>query len=123
MAVEDKQPMQADETLSPVDLPAAPAAEDGHALRWTSVVIAVAAAFLLLFNAATIDEWAHELPPGPAAARLTTWTGAWAGLGGRIGLSTPRAAVHALWKRGQALRFDGEARGEGPAPDTSPPSH
>jgi hypothetical protein len=121
MAAEDRLPMQGDETLSPVDLPGDPA-EDGHALRWTTIAIAVAAAFLLPFNAVTIDEWANELPPSPAAARLTAVTGAWFGFTERVGLAAPRATLHAAWKRGEALTFAGGEGAEDPAPDTSPPS-
>lgn len=121
MGTEDTRPMRAEETLSPVDLPEVEE-EDGHGLRWASVAIAVAAAFLLPFNAVTIDEWANDLPPGPASARLITATGAWAGAMERIGLSAPRATVHALWKQGEALSFPGGQGEAGPAPDTSPPS-
>ena len=121
MTAGEGAPMHGDDTLSPVDL-ADVEGEDSHALRWASIAIAVAAAFLLPFNAATIDEWANDLPPGPAAERLTAVTGAWAGINERIGLSAPRAALHALWKRGEALSFSGGQGGAGPAPDTSPPS-
>jgi hypothetical protein len=118
---EQRQPMRADDTLSPVDLPGATVI-GGHPLRWTSVAIATAAAFLLFLNAATIDDWARELAPGPVTARLSEAAGRWAALTGRLGLGTPRAALHAQWKRGQALRFGGEEGAASPAPDTSPPS-
>jgi len=121
MAAEDRVAMRGDETLSPVDLPEVDG-EDGHALRWASIAIAVAAAFLLPFNAAILDEWANDLPPGPAAARLTVVTGAWAGFNERIGVAAPRATLHALWKRGEALSFGGGPEAEGSAGDTSPPS-
>jgi hypothetical protein len=121
MAAEDRLPMQGDETLSPVDLPADPA-EDRHALRWTSIAIAIAAAFLLPFNAVTLDEWANELPPSAGAARLTAVTGAWFALTERIELAAPRATLHAAWKRGEALTFASGQGAADPAPDTSPPS-
>jgi hypothetical protein len=118
---EDRQSMQADQTLSPVDLPD-DASDEGHALRWASIAIATAAAVLLLGNARTIDEWANDLPPGAAAARLTAATGAWAAIAERSGLSAPRAAVHAAWKRGEALTFPVGPGAAGRAPDTSPSS-
>jgi hypothetical protein len=116
-----QQLMHGDDTLSPVDLPGDVEIGAG-ALRWTSIAVAVAAVFLLFFNAVTIDDWARDLPPGPAAERLTEATGAWAAAMGRIGLTAPRAIVHGEWKKGQALRFDAPAGAASPAPDTSPSS-
>jgi len=115
-----QQLMQADETLSPVDLPGEEGTEG--ALRWTSVAVAVSAIFLLFFNAVTIDDWAKDLPPGPAAERLTAATAGWVALTGSVGLTAPRAVVHEQWKTGQALRFDAAPAAASPAPGTSPPS-
>ena len=94
--------MQADETLSPVDLPGAP---DGSALRWTSIVVSTAALILLLTNAATLDDWARDLPPGAYAERATEATGRWAEFTARFGLGTPHAALHAQWKKAEAAKF------------------
>jgi hypothetical protein len=114
-----QQLMQADETLSPVDLPGEE--EAGGGLRWTSIAVAVGALFLLVFNAVTIDDWAKELPPGPAAERLTRATAGWVAVTGRAGLNAPRALVHGAWKQGEALRFDSAPAAASLAPDTSPP--
>ena len=95
--------MQADETLSPVDLPGAP---DESALAWTSIVIGLAALILLLTNADTLDGWARDLPPGPYAERATDLTGEWAAFTGRFGLGTPHAALHAQWKKAEAAKFE-----------------
>jgi hypothetical protein len=51
-------------SLSPVDLPE-PLAPPPHQLRWTSLVIIVAALLLALLNAHAIRGWANQLPPGP----------------------------------------------------------
>ena len=104
MAEETPEPplMQADETLSPVDLPGAP---EESALAWASVAIGVAALFLLLTNAATLDGWARDLPPGPYAERATEASGRWAASTDRFGLGSPHAALHALWKKAEAARF------------------
>lgn len=95
--------MQADETLSPVDLPGAP---EESALGWTSIVVGLAASFLLLTNADTLDGWARDLPPSAYAARATELTGRWAAFTGRFGLGTPHAALHAQWKKAEAAKFE-----------------
>ena len=95
--------MQADETMSPVDLPGAP--EDGQPLRWTSLAIALAALILLFSNAATIDDWAKELPPSAAAEQVTQVTGRWSAFTDRLGLGMPRALLHAQWKRAETAKF------------------
>ena len=120
MADEQDRLMQADDTLSPVDLPG----DDygGDPLRWASVAIAVAALFLLACNAVTIDGWAKDLPPGPVAARLTQATAGWVAATDRLGLGKPRAIVHAQWQRAQALSFAAGPAAARPAPATSPPS-
>ena len=94
--------MQADETLSPVDLPGVP---DESALGWTSIVVWLAALLLLLTNADTLDGWARDLPPSAYAERVTALTGQWAALTGRFGLGTPHAALHARWKKAEAAKF------------------
>ena len=94
--------MDADDTLSPVDLLGAP---DGSALPWTSVTVATAALLLLLANAETLDGWARELPPSAYAERATALTGRWTAFTGQFGLGTPHAMLHAQWKRAEAARF------------------
>ena len=102
-----KKLSKADETLSPVDLPEP---ETGrHPLVWTSIVIAVASLFLFFTNAATIHDWAIEQTPSPAQARLLALTERWVEITGELGLGTPRARAHALWKEAQAARFGDEA--------------
>ena len=61
--------------------------------------------FLLLANAATLDEWARDLPPSAYAERATAVTGQWAAFTGRFGLGSPHAALHARWKRIEAATF------------------
>ena len=99
--------MDADETMSPVDLPGSTLI-GGAPLRWTTVVIATASLFLLFTNAATLDGWAKELPPSALAERLTTATTGWMELTDRLGLGAPRAFVHREWKRVEAAQFQGD---------------
>ena len=115
MAEEGAEPrlMDADETMSPVDLPGIePDDEAGSPLLWTSIVIATVALFLLLANALTIDDWAKGLPPSAATERLTSVTGRWLEITDGVGLGAPRATVHARWKQAEAAQFqeDSEPR-------------
>lgn len=97
--------MDADDTLSPVDLPGRRTI-GGHPLGWAAGAIYLAAAFLLLTNAATLSGWAAELPPSGWSARLVDLTGRWEATTARLG--APRAAMHAWWKAAQAARFGNE---------------
>jgi hypothetical protein len=105
MPEEAQQPplMDADETMSPVDLPGEEA--ERPALGWATGVIGGATLFLALTNAASIDGWARELPPGPYAGRATAATGHWLEITDAIGIGAPRATVHGWWKRAEAARF------------------
>ena len=105
MAEPQAKLMDADETLSPVDLPGSTFI-GGRPLGWATAVIATAAAFLLLTNALTIDGWAKELPPSAVTERLTTLTGRWLALTDAVGLGATRALVHGQWKRAEAARFE-----------------
>lgn len=87
-------------------IPAARAAE-GSALAWTSTVMAVATAFLLVFNAASLKSWADGLEPGPATVAVRDAADAWAARMQAWGLSGPRDALHAGWKKAAAVRMDG----------------
>lgn len=92
------------ETPSPVDLPG-PTLVGGRPLAWASMVIAIATLFLLLTNAVSLDDWANDLTPSPAQARLAEVTGWWRGVTDQIGLGAPRAALHDRWKAAEAARF------------------
>ena len=89
---------------SPVDLGGGPA-EDGHALRWVTIVIATASLFLLVANAVSIRQWIDEQTPGPLQARAQAIAMAWEAFTDRIGVGKPRAALHEEWKAAQAARF------------------
>lgn len=89
---------------SPVDLP-----RDGvgkRPLGWATLTIFVASLFLLVTNAFTIKAWVDEQPAGPTQAKLAGWAEEWLSATEALGLNTPRAEVHRLWKEGQAARFE-----------------
>ncbi len=101
-------------TSSPVDLPepAVPLPHDG--LKWTSIVIAVAAAFLLVFNAHSLRGWAYELVPDDVSAKIVTVSETWYDATASVGLNRPVEALHAWWRGNMNLRFPGQ---EAAAPD------
>ena len=99
------------ETPSPIDLPGPVRLGPGD-LRWATVVIAIAAIFLLLTNAVSLDDWINEQRPGAAQAAAAEVADHCVALTDQVGLGTPRAAVHARWKAAEAARFKGRA----PAP-------
>ena len=101
-------------TSSPVDLPepAGPLPHDG--LKWTSTIIAVASAVLLLFNAPTLRGWAYELPPTDTSAKVVAVSEAWHDATARLGLNRPVESLHKSWRAVMNLRFAGQ---EPAAPD------
>ncbi len=99
-------------TSSPVDLPepAVPLPHDG--LKWTTTVIVVACAFLLLFNAHALRGWAYERTPNDTSAKFVAASETWYDLTARIGLNKPVEVLHHWWRGNMNLRFPGQA----PAP-------
>lgn len=97
------------ETQSPIDLPGAVRLGPGD-LRRASVTIAVATVFLLLTNAVSLRDWIDERRPGPLQSAAASAADAWVGFTGRVGLGTPRAALHDRWKHAEAARFAGQPR-------------
>ena len=91
----------------PVDLPDGPLGQDS-ALRWTSVVIGVAALSLALTNATSIYSWGADLTPGPRVAHLVDRFDRWRLTTDRAGLGSPRATLHRLWKRLEGARWPGD---------------
>ena len=101
-------------TSSPVDLPepAVPLPHDG--LKWTSIVIGVATAFLLVFNSHALRGWAYELVHDDTSARIVAASEAWYDLTAKAGLNRPVLALHHWWRGNMNLRFPGQ---EPAAPD------
>ncbi|MGE0776552.1 MAG: hypothetical protein AB7L36_16140 [Sphingomonadaceae bacterium] len=89
---------------SPVELPAGGPRK--RALGWTTLTIFVASLFLLVTNAFSIKSWIDEQPASPLQARLASWAGEWQSATDALGLGTPRAELHALWKKAQSAKFD-----------------
>jgi hypothetical protein len=93
------------ETPSPIDLPAEPV--DAPGLGWTGVILAVAAVLLLALNAVSLRDWASDLTPSPAQARLADATQGWLDFTEAVGVGRPRAWLHDQWKKAENARFGG----------------
>lgn len=92
-------------TSSPVDLPepAVPLPHDG--LRWATIVILVASAFLFVFNARAVRGWAYERTPNDTTAKVVAASETWYDLTAKIGLDRPVNALHHWWRGNMNLRF------------------
>jgi hypothetical protein len=101
-------------TSSPVDLPepAVPLPHDG--LKWATTAMAVAALFLLVFNAHSLRGWAWELSPTDTTATVGAASESWYDLTASLGLNRPVEGLHAWWRGNMNLRFPGQ---EAAAPD------
>lgn len=91
----------------PVDLPGGPTGQD-HALRWTSILIGVAALTLTLTNATSIYSWGTDLTPGPRVAQFLDRADRWRATADRAGLGSPRARMRGLWTRLEEARWPGD---------------
>lgn len=89
---------------SPVDLPPMED-EGGNSLLWASIAIAVAAAFLLVFNASALRGWAFELEPGPQSEQVVQLAGGWYDFTERLYLDRPVAAMSGWWEGIKAIEF------------------
>ena len=85
---------------SPVDLPE-PRPPSAHSLRWTSIVIVVAALTLAFLNADAIRGWTWQLPASPHSARAAAAADWWYAAVDRLQLNRPAAAMRSRW---QALK-------------------
>ena len=101
------------ETPSPVDLGADADARDARG--WAAGAILMASLLLLLVNAQALNGWAAEQTPSQAMVHVTGATEGWLAATERMGAAAPRARLHALWTRAQAIRFPGQGRTDGPS--------
>ena len=92
--------------------PAPPLDDEGLAARdrrWTSRVVLIAAALLLVFNAASPLDWARRQPPGWVPDTVERLATVWGEQTAELGADRPRAAVRDAWKQADAARFPGQA--------------
>ena len=94
-------------SLSPVDLPE-PTAALPQPLRWTSLVIALAALSLAMLNAHAIRGWSYQLPPGAVSARIVVVAEGWHDRLDGIGLNRPSETLRGWWRSARDRRFEGQ---------------
>lgn len=99
--------MKEHELASPVDLPGQPI--ERGAFLWTAAAIATASLLLLFANAGTLAAWVDEKPVSEVQQLASSAAGEWKAMADAAGLTTPREALHAGWKKLQAARFGDEA--------------
>ncbi len=81
--------------------PAAAPDEEGLAARdqrWTSRVIVIAAAFLLIFNIASVQNWARQQSPGWLTTTVSRLAEVWSEQMAVLGADQPREAVRDAYR-------------------------
>jgi hypothetical protein len=107
------------EMTSPVELPPV---EETRPLLWASTAIAVATAFLLLFNASALRSWAYEREPGPVSERIVGYAEGWFAAIERFYLDRPVAAMSGWWEAMKAVEFGGDGTVEPETPAEPEPA-
>jgi len=91
--------------------PPAPALDEegeaSRARRWTSQTLFVACAFLLVFNAGSVQNWARQQPPGWAQSTIDRLATVWIEQLTLLGADQPIQGLREVWHEAQATRFDG----------------
>lgn len=100
------------EVGSPVDMPGEPAGDDAATLRWTSVVIATAAAFLAMAGAPSLTAWLDARPPNPLLDPIRPAVGVWDRAMTGLHMDIVRSKVRKGRDTVRALRFAHEQPGE-----------
>ena len=94
--------------------PGEPPDEEGVAARdrrWTSRVIVVAAVFLLIFNAVSIQNWSRQHAPGWVTTTVRRLADVWAEQIAQLGADQPRQAVRDGYEATRDAEWDGSSRG------------
>ena len=92
--------------------PAPPPDEEGIAARdrrWTSRTIAVSVAFLLIFNAVSIQNWSRQQQPGWVTATVQQLADVWVAQIAQLGADQPRQGVRDAYENARDRRFIGSA--------------
>ena len=93
--------------------PGPPPDDEGVAARdrrWTTRAIAFATLLMLVFNAASIQNWSRQQPPGWVTSTVQQLGDVWSAQLTQLGADRPRQAVMDAWVSFQRLGFDGRMR-------------
>lgn len=91
--------------------PAPPLDDEGVAARdqrWTGRTIVFVTAFMLIFNAVSIQDWARQQPPGWLTTTVGQLADVWTQQLALLGADQPKAGVKDAWTRWRASRFVGQ---------------
>ena len=91
--------------------PGEPPDEEGVAARdrrWTSRVIVIAAVFLLIFNAVSIQNWSRQQAPGWVTTTVHRLADVWAEQIAQLGADQPRQAVRDGYEAARDADWPGE---------------
>lgn len=100
--------------------PGPPPDDEGLAARdrrWTSRMIMVAAAFLLVFNAVSPLNWARQQPPGWIPETVRQLSEVWVAQLSVFAVDQPRQGLREAWETARQARFIGQGE-----PDASTPA-
>tara|TARA_R110002124_G_scaffold36955_4_gene118687 strand:- start:1091 stop:1651 length:561 start_codon:yes stop_codon:yes gene_type:complete len=102
--------------------PAPPLDDEGVAARdrrWTSRTLVLLTLFMLVFNAASIQNWSRQQAPGWLSTTVQGLADVWAGQVAQLGADQPRTAVRDAYEGARDQRFIGQAAAGNPAADTA----
>ncbi|WGM30480.1 hypothetical protein [Brevundimonas sp. NIBR11] len=94
--------------------PGEPPDEEGVAARdrrWTSRIIVVATVFLLIFNAASIQNWSRQQAPGWVTTTVRRLADVWSEQMAQLGADQPRQTVRDGYEAARDADWPGEAIG------------
>lgn len=91
--------------------PAPPLDDEGVAARdrrWTSRTIVLLTLFMLVFNAASIQNWSRQQAPGWLSSTVQQLSDVWAEQVAQLGADQPREAVRDTYETARDQRFIGQ---------------
>jgi len=83
--------------------------EAARARRWTSQTMLAAVVVLLVFNAASLQNWARQQPPNWGVATVEQLADVWSARLSLLGADLPLQGLHEAWAGWREARFPGQA--------------
>lgn len=76
--------------------------------RWAGQVILVTTLFLAVFNAASVQDWVRQQPPGWTTSTVRGLSDIWTTQLSLLGADQPRRGIRELWDKAHEARFIGQ---------------